>query len=141
MAQFSPALEKATSKAEVQFPAVYCLLSTPSETVDMTEDSDSSDDFFEALTGEELASSLSMEDVQAFSPVDEDWTQDVWPQENWPQEDWDEGDCTQENCTQEDADSHTDHQDNTSEPEHPLAGWHSERLAQSSWTDHSFIDK
>ncbi|CCC06372.1 hypothetical protein SMACR_00586 [Sordaria macrospora] len=107
---FSPALENATSKAQVEFSSVYVLQSTQPETVDILKhgpdsDLDSSDDeFFDA---------------------------DIWEQED----------------AHNDPDIATraaDHinTDNTSDSnDHPLAGLHSQRLAKSDWTAHSFIDK
>lgn len=130
MAQFSPALEKATSKAEVQFPSVYIMQSTPSDTMNSIEDSSDSssdDEFFDALTGEDLEW-LTMEDFQDLSPIEEDWGHQDWVPE-------DADTHSEQDDTQTDADKTSEEND------HPLAGWHSERLAQSDWTDHSFIDK
>ncbi|KAK1782007.1 hypothetical protein QBC45DRAFT_368690 [Copromyces sp. CBS 386.78] len=151
-----PALEKATSKAVVEFPSVFVMQSTPSETVDITidgsnSDSDSSEDeFFDAMTDQDLEwpSAEHLEDV---SPADEDWTQVDWPKDDWTQDIRAKRDWIQDFWEQEEDEtaietttgigSHTDEYNTSESNDHPLAGWHSHRLAQSNWTTHSFIDK
>lgn len=79
-----------------------------------------------------------MEDVEDFSPIEEDWNQIAWPQEDWIQEGWAQNDI--ETPTEEDA-SQTDAIDTSEHHDHPFAGWHSQRLVNSDWVNHSFIDK
>ncbi|EGO51855.1 hypothetical protein NEUTE1DRAFT_113887 [Neurospora tetrasperma FGSC 2508] len=136
LSMFSPELEKCTSRPEVQVPSVYCLRPTSSETTDIIGDSDddSYHEYFDALTGDEYDSPINiMEDVEDLPPNGDDWSQDAWPQDDWAQNDID---------TYNEEDNSQTEANNTSEDSgHPLAGWHSHRLANSDWTHHSFVDK
>ncbi|KAK3950166.1 hypothetical protein QBC32DRAFT_376920 [Pseudoneurospora amorphoporcata] len=127
----SPALEKATFKAEVEFPLVYCLRATPSVTVDTWEDSsdgDSSDDeFFDALSNVDLERP-TMEDFEDVSPANEDWTQVDWAKDDWIQDFWE----------QEGADNDVYTAANT---DTQASSYTDEDTTKSDWTEHSFIDK
>ncbi|EAA34764.1 hypothetical protein GE21DRAFT_2427 [Neurospora crassa] len=123
-----PELDKCTSKVEVELLSVFIMKSTPSVTVNTTEDSDNSDDgeFFDALTGEDLF------------PVDDDWGHEDWGHEDWITQDID----TKEDNLQTEEDDTSFEADTYSEDSgHPFAGWHSQRLVNSDWVNHSFIDK
>lgn len=122
----------------VDFPSVYCLQLPPSETAKTTEycdfqsDSDSSDgEFFDALTGQE-----------GFSLIENQkpWSHEDWGRDGWDP-DWDKRACTPENRTCDNTDSQPYEADISNEPDHPLAGWHSQCLIKSDWTKSYFIDK
>ncbi|KAK3497908.1 uncharacterized protein B0T23DRAFT_311896 [Neurospora hispaniola] len=136
LSTFSPTLEKCTTRPEVQVPSVYCLRPTSSETTDIIGDSDddSYHEYFDALSDDEYDSPINiMEDVEDLPPIGDDWSQDAWPQDDWAQNDID-------TPTEEDA-SQTDTIDTSEHNDHPFAGWHSQRLVNSDWVNHSFIDK
>lgn len=138
-------MDKCTSRPEVEFPfpSVHCLQPTSSQTADIIGDSaaaaddddDSEDEYFDALAGDDHELP-AMNDSQNISPNEIDWSQDVWPLEDWTQQD-----CTQQNSSQDDTDYQTDAIDTSDDSGHPFAGWHSQRLVNSDWVNHSFIDK
>lgn len=171
MVQLSPALEQATSKAQVEVPSVYILDSTLSATSDTPQDpsddddDDSEDEFFDALStiDSELPTSEDLQDcsfaddkrpqadrgnedldAQGVAHTDhqpDSHTEDDWPKNIQFRRDWID-DFWEKEDAEDDDDIHAKN-DNTSEatPEHPLAGLHSPRLVKSGWTNHSFIDK
>ena len=133
MTQFSPAFQlgQATAEPKMQFPSVFTVQSTPSDTAVIIEDSDD-DEFHDALTSQsqdpEPPTTEELPDLKSCSV-------NYNAREAFIYGFWEDSDDDMEDSDEEDYDDEEDHQS------HPLSGLHSTHLANSDWINHSFVDK